>query len=255
MDLLELWKQQYQPESAPENTSINTPVNLDTVLPQYDEPEKSLLNQLFFGNPNESEVALINTPSFLDSLFEEASQILPPANDSEIVKAELNNLYDYLQRTNGDANMKARFEIYDSNLFGFLKNVLANSGGIDLAEVSALIDAIWVDVSPLLSKLKHHFNRPRPSQLAYYYQFELFPVKSFVTTASYPSGHAFYAKVICNVLATRYPEYYKQLRELSNDICMSRPYLALNFQSDIDLAYFLSDKVLANIEFKKKYRL
>jgi hypothetical protein len=72
-------------------------------------------------------------------------------------------------------------------------------------------------------------------------------------TPAYPSGHAFQAKVISEVLGNKYPKHYHSLKQLSDDICMSRLYLGVHYQSDIDMGIYAADSVLGNKEFKVKY--
>ena len=84
----------------------------------------------------------------------------------------------------------------------------------------------------------------------------LYPMETlFANSPSYPSAHAFIGRVICEVLGNQYPKYYKQLRDLSGDIAISRFNLGVNYRSDIAAAYTLGEKVLKNIEFIKKYRV
>lgn len=212
-------------------------------------------NKLHYGNPNQVQLSHISTKNYLDNLFGELSDYFPPDNDSSVVQQELNDLVVFVKELKSNEQLRSRYEIYDSNLFGFIKNVVSNSG-IPHDEVSELVESIRNDISPLLATLKHRFNRVRPSQLAYYYKLALFPFHSVTdATASYPSGHAYQSKIICEVLAIRYPKYYKQLIELYQDISMSRLYMGLHYQSDIDFAFFAADKVLSHPEFKKKYRL
>jgi hypothetical protein len=45
------------------------------------------------------------------------------------------------------------------------------------------------------------------------------------------------------------------MQDVFKDICYSRVYLGLHYQSDIDVGIFCADKVLKNKEFKEKYKL
>ena len=103
-------------------------------------------------------------------------------------------------------------------------------------------------------KLKIHFNRPRPFQLANYYQLKLFPFDSYSSnSASFPSGHTVQAFVILNVIANNHPTHYKFCKELIEDIANSRIYLGIHFPTDNDFAKEVGDKILKNKEFSKKY--
>ena len=112
------------------------------------------------------------------------------------------------------------------------------------------------DIAPLLLKLKYHFQRPRPRQVAQYYKLKLFPYQSFsADTPSYPSGHTLEAYVILNVIANKFPNEYQFCKEMINDIAYSRIYLGLHFATDNDFAKFVGQEILKHPNFTKKYEI
>ena len=123
-------------------------------------------------------------------------------------------------------------------------------------EVKVLVNDIMEDIKPLLVKLKYHFHRPRPNQLAQYYKLKLFPYQSIsADSPSFTSGHAFQGRILTEVLGNRYPKTYSFMQKVFKDISYSRLYMGLHYQSDIDVAIFSADRVLADKEFKQKYKL
>ena len=61
--------------------------------------------------------------------------------------------------------------------------------------------------SPLILKLKKHFNRPRPKQLAKKMNIKIKDIEmDSMKTPSYPSGHSAQGILIAKVLGDKYPK-------------------------------------------------
>lgn len=214
------------------------------------------IDDIGYGNPTLEQLQIMGRTNYLDSLFSELSQILPPPNSSEITQKELNDLVVYTAELVQDADSKERFLKYDYSLSDYIKKASLEVGfsDEDAENVEKIIDDIIIDTSPLILRLKFNFSRARPYQLAFYYKLQVFPFTAINTdTPAYPSGHAFQAKVITEVLGNKYPKHYHSLKQLSDDICMSRLYLGVHYQSDIDMGIYAADSVSGNKEFKVKY--
>jgi len=214
------------------------------------------IDDIGYGNPTLEQLEIMGRATYLDSLFDELSKILPPPNSSEVTQKELNDLVVYTAELSKDADSKERFLQYDYSLNDYIKKVSLEVGFSekDAEDVEKIIDDILKDTSPLILRLKYNFSRARPYQLAFYYKLQVFPFTTLnADTPAYPSGHAFQAKIITEVLGNRYPKYYHSLKQLGDDICMSRLYLGLHYQSDIDMGIYAADSVLGNKEFKVKY--
>lgn len=216
------------------------------------------LDDIVYGNPTQEQMAYLNSKSYLDVLLPELTLFKFPKNSSEATKQELNQVVEsvnaLLDEDNYDQFYK-RYKKFDANLKKFFIQSLV-SDGEDEAEVTTLIENIHEDTKPLLLKLKFHFQRPRPNQLAYYYKLKLFPFESkSANSPSFPSGHAYQAKIFAEVLGNKYPNTYAFMQSVFHDICYSRVHLGLHFQSDVDTAIFCAESVLANKDFKRKYKL
>lgn len=210
------------------------------------------LNQVTYGNPNQSLKVLLSKKGLVDSLFEEFKNADMPSNDSELTKEELNEVAEgilLLEDKENDYFLK-RYKSYDRSLIQSLTTIFKQKG-IDVEEVCTKIQD---DVNPLIAKLKVHFNRPRPYQLANYYKLNLFPFDSFsANSPSYPSGHTLQACVMLNVIGSMYPAQYKYCKNIIEDISESRINLGLHYRSDNDFAFEVADKILKHKEFSKKY--
>jgi hypothetical protein len=214
------------------------------------------IDDIGYGNPTLEQLQIMGRTNYLDSLFNELSQILPPPNSSEVTQKELNDLVVYTAQLVQDVDTRERFLQYDYSISDYIKKASLEVGFSeeDAENVEKIIDDIIIDTSPLILRIKFNFSRARPYQLAFYYKLQVFPFTTINTdTPAYPSGHAFQAKVITEVLGNKYPKHYHSLKQLSDDICMSRLYLGVHYQSDIDMGIYAADSVLGNKEFKVKY--
>jgi hypothetical protein len=213
------------------------------------------LDEITFGNPNLSQLAYIDTENYLDILFQELSTYTFPKNSSEATKEELNQLVDCLRVVENNQEYLNRYKTYDSHLKKYFIDGLIK-GGENAEEVTNLVNEIMEDIKPLLIKLKYFFQRPRPNQLAQYYKLRLFPFQSIsADSPSFPSGHAYQGRILTEVIGNRYPKTYSAMEKIFKDICYSRIYLGLHYQSDIDVAIFCANSVLANKDFKAKFKL
>jgi hypothetical protein len=213
------------------------------------------IDKIMFGNPNSIQLVEMNKETYLDSLYSDLSKYNFPTNSSESTISELNELVELIKNIKDDNEWKRRYFMYDRYLIKYFKEELTDDDK-EKSKISNLIDNILNDSTPLLLKLKYFFNRPRPKQLASAYNLKLFPYKSYTDDSpSFPSGHAFYAKLFCEIIGNTYPESYNEMQKLIKDICNSRKYMGLNYQSDIDMGLFFAEKALENYEFKLKYSL
>lgn len=104
-------------------------------------------------------------------------------------------------------------------------------------------------IKPILLNVKGIFNRPRPAQLAKYYNI---PIKVIVTdthhTASYPSGHTVYSSLVAKILKHHYAKIdQRKLDILVANTAKARVLQGVHFPSDnkasIQLTKFLFEKL------------
>tara|TARA_Y100000592_G_scaffold97667_1_gene168888 strand:- start:900 stop:1238 length:339 start_codon:yes stop_codon:yes gene_type:complete len=105
-------------------------------------------------------------------------------------------------------------------------------------------------------KLKMHYNRPRPYQIAEHYGIKLDYNKSIQNGAanhpSYPSGHTLSAYFTARVLGHVKPQVEKDLIKRAMMVADSRVMEGVHFKSDNDFSVYLVDNVLMPA-FLKKY--
>ena len=97
-------------------------------------------------------------------------------------------------------------------------------------------------VKTIILKLKYHYNRPRPSQVAQAKNLKLDSEHlESASTPSYPSGHATQGTFVGRYLADLYPEYEKELRQIGEDIAFSRNMAKVHYPSDSEFGKMLGN--------------
>ena len=212
-----------------------------------------LLDQLAWGNPAQEDVRNMETPTFLDDLLPRLKQQDCFANSSDATREELKQLVGYSEYQ--DHSIRRR--IFDQELVPAI-NALFVKNGCDGERLGKVTHSVVIDVLPLITKLKYHFQRPRPFQLAYYLGVRLYPNFShFVSSPSYPSGHCVMGAVLTEVLATQYSSVFPDLPEVMRKFCAevmeSRLYMGVHYPSDNRFALQVSQAIVDHKHFRRKY--
>lgn len=213
------------------------------------------IDKISYGNPTRDYLQPLEDSNYLDKIFTDLTFFSFPKNSSPGTKDELNQLMEYVSSLAEDAASIKRFAQYDMNHPDVWKKFLI-SQGVAKEEVIPLIDAILKDITPLVTKLKFYFQRPRPAQLAYYFKLKLFPFFSCTADSpSYPSMHAVQARIFSAIIGSKYPKLFARAAGLAEDVCQSRLYLGQHYGSDIDYALIICEQAMNNHELKLKYKL
>ena len=106
---------------------------------------------------------------------------------------------------------------------------------------------------PIL-ELKYHYNRPRPYQLAEFYNIEDFQRHELdsAKTPSYPSGHSIQGYMMGNILGNKYPSHYQQFMDLGKFVSESRLMARAHFPSDVDFGEKIGILIFNSIKGKVK---
>mgnify|MGYP002625940766 FL=1 len=178
---------------------------------------------------------------FKDFNIDKFKSIKPPANDSFTTMKEVKQLntipmnisnvkkFDNIEKTFADVAAK-------NNITNYPKKLVAN-----LIEKSA----------PIITKLKKHFNRPRPKVLAKrlgmnFKDYEMSSMK----TASYPSGHSTQGILIAKVLADKFPNASKDFIKAGNSISDSRNIAKAHYESDSNMGKKLGNAMYEHVKNK-----
>jgi hypothetical protein len=212
---------------------------------------KNYLDEIIYGNPTDDFLPYLRKGGY-DYVYEELKEYPFPPNSSESAKDELRMLLDYQNLPEQqDEKLVARYIDYDNHLIDIFKNYCKNKIGEDM---DAIIDELIEESKYLIVKLKFHYQRIRPYQLAGQLKAKLFPFKSVAAiNPSYPSGHTFQARMLTEYIGNKHPQHYEPLANLTNDVATSRMFLGLHFQSDNDFAHFCAKKLIQSKQFTSKY--
>lgn len=214
------------------------------------------IDNIVFGNPSREDYAQIKTSNYLDDIFVSLRMTAPPKNSFTGTRQELNVIVDILQKEDPTSERFHKWQTWDRAIVPYLKNLFIERGA-DAAQIHALIDDIVTDVLPLSTKFKYEFNRPRPGQLAFYYQLKLMPYFSNFahSSPSYPSGHVLICDVIARVLSVYYPQAAASLQQGVDELAYSRVALGSHYPTDNEFSFLITDKIIEHPEFRKKYKI
>ena len=102
--------------------------------------------------------------------------------------------------------------------------------------------------SKYIMKEKYIYNRPRPYQLAEFYNIDLNGVDlDSMKTPSYPSGHATQGYLLGKFYSDRHPDYRKEFMRLGEDVAESRIVAKAHFPSDKKAGIDLAEKLFDNL--------
>jgi PAP2 superfamily len=202
-------------------------------------------------------------PSYLDGLVNSITsdpRNNPPANSSLQTKAELSKLIENTRGILKNEESLDRYKGHDVGLVDFLKqgiDAMDGKYGIEKERVKRVIDDVLFDTLGLITKLKYHYQRPRPYQMAVYYELKDFHHHQSITidSPSYPSGHAYMGAILSGVIGMLHPEVYEPMRRASFDFNFSRIFMGVHYKSDIDKGVEIAEMVLNYPQFKRKHKL
>lgn len=96
------------------------------------------------------------------------------------------------------------------------------------------IDLFYEIVHPVLMNVKSYWNRPRPKQLARFYNIDIsLIVTDTIHTASYPSGHTVYSSIVALIIKDLYPKVSnKAVDKIVLDTAKARVLQGVHYPSD-----------------------
>jgi hypothetical protein len=219
-----------------------------------------MVESLVYGNPSQSQLKWLEKEGVFYKFFEQLTKFKFPQNGSRVTINELNEVLEYVNETKDDSERLTTYRIYDQSVAATYKR---NIKALDLQEeekdenqLNIVINDVFEDINYLIYNLKYYFQRPRPYQLAKFYNQSLFPIDSYTSNSpSYPSAHAIQADILSYIFGNWYPKHYPFFLDLSAEIGKSRLYMGLNYQSDLDFSYFISEMIKTDKSFLSKYYL
>ena len=165
--------------------------------------------------------------------IERFKKMPPPSNESDETEEEIG----YLEEIPVDKNLIDSADETRKHFTNFLTSVGLTYPKEELKEVMGGVQAI-------ILKLKYHYNRPRPWQIAQAKGLELnSEALESSSSPSYPSGHATQGRFIAKYLSDLYPEYRDELMQIGEDVAYSRNMAKVHYPTDSAFGKFLADEM------------
>lgn len=208
------------------------------------------INTVNYGNPPLEYIEIIQNPNdhiknwFIENGLAEEIKQQAPLNNSEITQNDLQTLLDKTSKATAEEIMFARYVEDVSNLAQSFIDLLKEYD-IDLT----MGDFFNIDsqTESILHFLKDIINRPRPYQLAKYYNYPIYPlIRTDAMSASYPSGHALTGFVMSEYFSRKYPQAKNRLLELGEKIANSRELTGIHYPSDTQISREICDIIFKN---------
>jgi hypothetical protein len=171
----------------------------------------------------------------------------PPSNTSKTTIGELNKI-SIASRHRSQTELELVKNIDENPDLYFIE--LCGQYGVEYPIDS--IQEFYAIIKPILLNIKGLWNRPRPAQLAKYFDI---PIDVYVTdthhTASYPSGHTVYSSLIAKILKHHYHKIdQKKLDILVDNTAKARVLQGVHFFSDNKASLLLTEVLFDKLKDK-----
>ena len=175
----------------------------------------------------------------------------PPSNTSRITIDELKLLSKQTKnRSKADIDNIHRIDLdLDSSFIRLLNSY-------NLIYPQRYIDLFYDIVHPVLINIKSYWNRPRPNQLAKFYNIDIdVIITDSIHTAAYPSGHTVYSNLVANILKDIYPEVsVSKLNDIVLETAKARVLQGVHYPSDNKASIQFSNIIFDKLQPKlRKY--
>lgn len=177
-------------------------------------------------------------------LYDKLFDMPPPSNTSSQTKHELLQL---VKITNKVSESALEFcQNAENDLVQLYVDFLYR---YSITEVSKeVLNKVLDQTEPLLYRLKEYYNRPRPNQLAVYYDMNLHVMieTKAANHPAYPSGHSYESYLMSALLSQAYPKHEEKLMKLAENIGLSRILIGVHYKSDHDFGKYLAKLLIDN---------
>jgi hypothetical protein len=127
----------------------------------------------------------------------------PPTNTSQTTLREIKLVKDAVEKCKKDPDFeKFVLEFDDTPWRPFERRLLKNGFSQDrIDRMKFHFDETWQECKNLVKTFKHHFNRPRPEQIAPFFGIEIDVLETTThQTPAYPSGHVVIAYLMNKIV-------------------------------------------------------
>lgn len=215
-----------------------------------------IYEKLAYGNLNKESLGYVNKPDniFTDAYEKFTTKDFPRLKEAEKEIQEVMDFMENAQSTKCWDNYKSFMIQCDEDIRKTLELELKRLEIPYNKEYGDYLENIQETLGVLIMRLKQHYNRARPYQVAYYTNQNLHPFfTASGNTPAYPSGHAAQGRFLCKVIAHHYPEKGKELLKLSHKIANSRIALGVHFPTDNKFGFEIADTLATIPAIRGKY--
>jgi hypothetical protein len=213
---------------------------------QSSKEQESLDNLTYSKTPEVFLKVARKDFKYMDLDIKPFLELYPPKNSIQQTRNELLEIKSFMEQDHSEefsSNLKKMNDEPASFIIDYYEK---RSGSKVPKEILNFITG--GDVEILAMKLKMHFNRPRPFQIADYYDIKLNYNKTIqhgaASAPSYPSGHTLSAYFAARVLSYLYPVYENELQRRAMMVADSRVAEGVHFRSDNMFSFSLVDNLL-----------
>lgn len=169
----------------------------------------------------------------------ELPMISPPSNDSEETKKEVNKILDTMEKQPLSENFVNRASDHVNNVFYDV------CGSLRLDPLEDVAEDLAQDILKIAMYMKYKFLRPRPYQLAPYFEGNIQSLDmSAEESPAYPSGHSMMGFALSKLYANRYPDHASTFIDLGRKVGLSRIQAGVHYPSDVTYAKHLTDFIM-----------
>jgi hypothetical protein len=169
----------------------------------------------------------------------ELPMIPPPSNDSDVTKGEVNQILSTMEKEPLSERFVDRASEHVNNVFYDVCEAL------NLDPLEQVAEDIAQDILKIAMYMKYKFLRPRPYQLAPYFEGNIQSSDMAAEESpSYPSGHSMMGFALSKLYAERYPEHADKFMDLGRKVGLSRIQAGVHYPSDVVYAKKLTDFIM-----------
>lgn len=181
----------------------------------------------------------------------ELPMLPPPANDSDETKNEVEHILDIMSKEPLSSRFVDKTSESVNNVFFDVCDFLSVDPIMDVA--SDIAD----DILKIAMYMKFKFLRPRPYQLAPYFDGDIHATDAMAEESpAYPSGHSMQGFALGKLYAETYPEHASKFIDLGRKVGLSRIQAGVHYPSDVVYAKKLTDFIMGDDpEIEKKSSL
>lgn len=168
----------------------------------------------------------------------------PPINSSQTTTNDLTSVL--LLANNRTENEKSLVYTVDRQPLSLYDDIIQEYG---LIFPYQMFFEIYEFLSAIILDIKYYYNRPRPYQLADFYNL---PLDVIVTqthhTPSYPSGHTAYAALAACILSEKYTEYTDLFFKIADRCGKARVLQGVHFPGDNNASISFVTKIYSDLK-------